>query len=307
MIIGKVKGGLANQMFQYAFYKTIAKINNTSLYLDVSWFEENITPQWNINSKKIKPATFQLYLFNTNYMISSDKIVSKIYAKRNPYGEFKIIKKIYNQIEKIKPNHKKIIVKQNISEYDSNLMKIQNNTLLDGFFQHHQFLGKFRSLLLSEFKLKKEFINPTFLNFKKEIITTNSVSIHIRRGDYLKLNHSCSENYFNHAIRFIEKSCGNPIFYVFSDDINWCKKKLTFNSTSNFLSENYNLKDYHEIMLMKYCKHNIISNSTFSFWGAWLNENPNKKVVYPSKIKDTLNKDICIKSWNEITDETFPI
>ena len=60
-------------------------------------------------------------------------------------------------------------------------------------------------------------------------------------------------------------------------------------------------------MLMKYCKHNIISNSTFSFWGAWLNENPNKKVVYPSKIKDTLNKDICIKSWNEITDETFPI
>ena len=92
----------------------------------------------------------------------------------------------------------------------------------------------------------------------------------------------------------------NAEFFIFSDDIDWCKKHLSFKSNPNYIDDKYNLEDYHELILMKYCKHNIISNSSFSWWGAWLNENPNKIVIYPDKIKKTLNKDLCVQGWVEL-------
>ena len=300
MIIGYIKGGLANQMFQYAFFKTLCKLNNYELYLDISWFNNSKAEQWNIDSKKIKACYFQLNVFNNNHNISNKNDATFLFKKRYPgYNNF-LLRKLFNQIEKLKPYHKKIYIKQKHTFFDKKLLRINKNSHITGFFQHHQYLDLNRNAILKCFQLKKEFQVNEFLNLKNEFLNCNSVALHVRRGDYVKLGHSCSANYYNCAISHIDSKVKNPFYYVFSDDLDWCKKNLSFKCKAIYIDYKYNLEDYHELMLMKYCKHNIISNSSFSWWGAWLNENPNKIVIYPNKIKKTLNKDLCVEGWVEL-------
>tara|TARA_B110000902_G_C14183689_1_gene541481 strand:+ start:201 stop:1115 length:915 start_codon:yes stop_codon:yes gene_type:complete len=302
MIVGEVKGGLANQMFQYAFYKTIANINNCDLILDLNFWnnDPSLLIQWNVDPKKTKVGNFELNAFNIELKLTNKYDVDKLYILKYPFYKKFIVKKIYTQVEKLKPIHKKVIVKQKKTYYDSELLKIKSNTFISGFFQHHQYLELYREFFFKKFTIKNNFVTDDFIKLKTKIRAVNSISIHVRRGDYVKLNHSCSLGYFDDSIIYIEERIDNPIFYVFSDDINWCKKSLSFKSKPIFIDDQYKLEDYHELMLMKYCKHNIISNSSFSWWGAWLNENTNKIVIYPDKIKETLNKDLCVESWVEL-------
>lgn len=300
MIVGYIQGGLANQMFQYAFFQTVCKLNNYELLLDLSWFNDSEVKQWNIDSKKIKPCSFQLDVFKNNYNFSHLKNSSFLFQKRYPkYNNF-LIRKFFNQIEKLKPYHQKIYIKQKHIYFDEKLLKIRDNSHLTGFFQHHQYLNLIRDSILKSFKLKRENQNQDFLDLKNKFTKRQSISVHVRRGDYVGLNHACSVNYFNSAIQYIMSKVKNAEFFIFSDDIDWCKKYLSFKSSPNYIDDKYNLEDYHELMLMKYCKHNVISNSSFSWWGAWLNENPNKIVIYPDKIKETLNKDLCVERWVEL-------
>ena len=300
MIVGYIQGGLANQMFQYAFFQTVCKLNNYELLLDLSWFNNSEVEQWNIDSKKIKPCCFQLDVFKNNYNFSILQNSSFLFQKRYPgYNNF-LIRKFFNQIEKLKPYHQKIYIKQKHINFDKKLLKISDNSHLTGFFQHHQYLNLNRNSILKSFKLKIENQNQDFLKLKNRFVNCNSISVHVRRGDYVGLNHACSVNYFNSAIQYIMSKVKNAEFFIFSDDIDWCKKHLSFERNPNYIDDKYNLEDYHELMLMKYCKHNVISNSSFSWWGAWLNENPNKIVIYPDKIKETLNKDLCVESWVEL-------
>ena len=159
------------------------------------------------------------------------------------------------------------------------------------------------------FVIKKEHLCRDFLILKKEIKKNNSISVHVRRGDYVKLNHSCSVSYYNNAIKFMESKNENQNFIVFSDDIEWCKKNLIIKNKCTFIDERFKLKDYHELILMKFCKHNIISNSTFSWWGAFLNYNKdgNQKVIYPekwfgNKLKHLNTNDLFPERWINISE-----
>ena len=299
-MIGYIKGGLANQMFQYAFFQTVCKLNNYELFLDLSWFDNSEVEQWNIDSKKIKTCCFQINVFESNHNIFNMHDTTYLFHKRYPGYKNFILRKIYNQIEKLKPYHKKVFISQKSKLYDEKLLKIKSNSHVTGFFQHHQYLDLNRNAILKCFQLKKESQNKNFLDLKNRFVNCKSISVHVRRGDYVGLNHACSENYFNSAIQYIMSKVKNAEFFIFSDDIDWCKTHLSFQSAPNFIDDKYDLEDYHELMLMKYCKHNVISNSSFSWWGAWLNENPNKIIIYPDKIKETLNKDLCVESWIEL-------
>jgi len=120
-----------------------------------------------------------------------------------------------------------------------------------------------------------------------EIVRENSISVHIRRGDYLKPVHQasfgniCTPEYYRTAIRTICKRVEKPVFYIFSDDIPWAKANL--GSTAHYIDWNTNENAWEDLYLMSLCKHNIIANSTFSWWGAWLNRNPDKLVLCPPK------------------------
>jgi len=157
--------------------------------------------------------------------------------------------------------------------------KLEGNIKLIGYFQSEKYFLEYRYELLDLFEIDEK----TKLNLLEKygnIINQETCSIHVRRGDYLGLpNHHPiqSINYYKDAIGIIGE---DKHFVIFSDDIKWCEENFNFLKNKTFVSGNL---DYEDLYLMSMCNHNIIANSTFSWWGAWLNRNVNKKVIIPSK------------------------
>lgn len=145
-----------------------------------------------------------------------------------------------------------------------------------------EYLNKYRKELLKKFTLREKLDAKNQVMLEKIKSNKNSVSIHIRRGDYLKHNsyNVLDVNYYQEAMaKFANME--DLHFFVFSNDIPWVKKNIKFSAPHTFVDLNDELNGYKDMWLIKHCKHNIIANSTFSWWGAWLNENPEKIVVEP--------------------------
>lgn len=184
-------------------------------------------------------------------------------------------------------------------EFTYNKLPNEDNILFNGYFQSEKYLQ--REKVLNLYSIDEDSIK--YIHSKYKDILTNSVSIHVRRGDYLnKQNkHPIQDiKYYNSAISHMThfNNCEN--FIIFSDDIKWCK--------NNFIGDKFTFiegeKDYIDLWLMSLCNHNIIANSSFSWWGAWLNQNPNKKVIAPinwfGPEKKLNPKDIYCKNWIKI-------
>jgi hypothetical protein len=155
--------------------------------------------------------------------------------------------------------------------------KINNNEnlIIDGFFQNEKYFSEYKDILIETFDIKEKY--KQYLQEKyKEILNKNTCSLHIRRGDYFTAREMkvLDIEYYKNAIKNFDD---NTIFVIFSDDIEWCKKNLDFIKNKYFIEEK---NDILEIHLMSYCNNNIIANSTFSWWGAWLGKN--KKVIMPN-------------------------
>lgn len=178
-------------------------------------------------------------------------------------------------------------------------IKYIHNVRLNGYFQSEKYFVHNREKILELYSIDK--------NSKKEIdekygkfLNENTCSLHVRRGDYLSLVHHhppCDLDYYNNAI---DEFSNDTLFLVFSDDINWCKEVFTGDNFI-FIENNY---DYIDLWLMSLCKNNIIANSSFSWWSAWLNKNENKKVIAPSKwfghAKPYNTNDIIPSEWKKI-------
>ncbi|MAJ05462.1 MAG: hypothetical protein CL827_01195 [Crocinitomicaceae bacterium] len=276
MIITNIIGGIGNQLFQYYFGRKIADLNNTSLKLDNSGFESY---DWH---------KFELNKFNLKYNIASKEDV-EILLKENLHDRV---------IQKLLPYYRRRLVKQNVDYYDSNLLKIKDNSYLKGYWQCEKYFLSMREEILKEVTLKSKFENEHFKELKKDILKNNSISIHVRRGNYLDLKVPvCSVEYYESAINLISKSIKNFKIYIFTNDVKWCRENFSEKYNIKIISGQENIFDYHELILMSYCSNNIISNSTFSWWAGWLNNSPNKKIIYPKITKKTLNKDLFLDEW----------
>jgi len=168
------------------------------------------------------------------------------------------------------------------------MMQLRDNIYLDGFWGNEKYFIDIREILLEEFQL----FNPSDeVNMKlaEQIGTCNSVAVHIRRGDYVtnpityKYHGLCSLDYYERAISEISKTTEDPHFFMFSDDPRWVKENIKTNYPTTYITHNTPAQGHEDLNLMFKCKHNIIANSSFSWWGAWLNINPNKIVYAPSR------------------------
>tara|TARA_Y200000002_G_scaffold360847_1_gene346445 strand:+ start:4790 stop:5629 length:840 start_codon:yes stop_codon:yes gene_type:complete len=279
MIITNIIGGIGNQLFQYYFGRRIADINKTSLKIDISGFE---TYSWH---------KFELNKFNLKYDVASKEDIEKVLK----------VNLITERVQRFLPYHKRKLVKQKVNFYDFNLFGIKDNSYLDGYWQCDKYFFSLKNKIIKEITLKSEFENKPFKILKKDILKNRSVSIHVRRGNYLDLNVPvCSIDFYNSALNVISKTIKDFKVYIFTNDVKWCKENFSQKYNTNIISGQENIFDYHELILMSYCENNIISNSTFSWWAGWLNNNPNKKVFYPSIVKKSLNKDLFLDEWNEI-------
>jgi hypothetical protein len=157
--------------------------------------------------------------------------------------------------------------------------KLKGNVKLIGHFQSEKYFIDHKNEILDLFEIDEK-TKTNLLEKYGDIINQDTCSIHVRRGDYLKFpNHHPiqSISYYENAIKIIGEE---KHFIIFSDDIKWCEENFNFLKNKTFVSGNM---DYEDLYLMSMCKHNIIANSTFSWWGAWLNKNKNKQVIIPSK------------------------
>lgn len=271
MIISQIIGGLGNQMFQLACGLSVAKNANTLLKLDVSAF----------NNYKLHHGFELNNVFSGEFEIASTEEISEIMGvKKYPMAR-KVLRKLN------KGNTKSNYVIEPSFEYWPDITLVRNSTYLEGYWQSEKYFQGESSLIREKFTFKGDLKN---LNEKiyNDMLIKNSVSLHIRRGDYISnkknmnIYNVCSLEYYKDAIHHIEKHIPNPVYYVFSDDIAWAKQNLK-SKPFVFVDHNHSNNSYLDMQLMSICKHNIIANSSFSWWGAWLNKNSSKIVISPKQ------------------------
>lgn len=290
----KLNGGLGNQMFQCAFAYVLAKKSNSQVLFDFSYFEE--VP----DDKNVVIRPFELNFFNTDCKKASGDDLKKVVHADNRSIISKILWKIF-KIGKCKPR-KNIITQKKAYEFDKKLFNNLDYYYYDGYFQNEKYFKDYRDEILKLFSLN-ETLDEKNQAILDNILQTNSVSIHVRRGDYVTLKSAndfhgvCTLDYYKKAIKYISKRIKNPHFFLFSDDIGWVMDNLKTDYPFTVIDFNP-LKGWMDMNLMKNCKHNITANSSFSWWSAWLNDNPDKIVIAPEKwILQKSKCNIIPKNW----------
>jgi hypothetical protein len=280
MIIVQLKGGLGNQMFQYALARKLSLQFRVPFKLDVSNLRPGLTNFLGVTTlRKYALGDFDIH---AGFARNKDlPFLSKFPSTR--YNNF-----LNKLVSTFQPRGRQVVRETSFS-FDQNYKRIRSagaDIYLDGFWISEKYFKDITPVIRKDFSLKKK-MSVTAVGLANQISHSNSVSIHVRRRDYVtnpntKQYHGvCDLNYYRKAIRRMTKHVSAPYFFIFSDDINWAKQNLRIEYPTVFVD--HFGSDTEELILMSLCKHNIIANSSFSWWGAWLNKNPNKIVIAPKK------------------------
>lgn len=265
----RLKGGLGNQQFQYAIARAYSLEHSKNAVINTSLY----------NSEVDRTLEILRYKINSKVNFNSSKIAFKVtsFLSRNLNLRYNKYLKSYNEIE---------------SYYDEKIFKLDIN-LLDGYFQSFKYFDKFNETIKEDLSLNK---NQTTSGYNLISSLTNInidkkklIAVHIRRGDYLtsinsKIYNQISLNYYISSIKYISSILNNAYFLIFSDDINWCKQNLKLNHQHTFIDlEKNNQNQLIDQDVMRLCDHFIISNSTYSWWAAYLSAGSESIVISPSK------------------------
>lgn len=292
MVVVKLIGGLGNQLFQYALAKNLAKKLKTNVVLDVIPF----------NEYKLHKYSLEHFNFEKQFLTQNEQHFFGIECKKNfSYLYYRLLSLI------LKP--KKIIEKD--FSFDKSILENTNKHIyLDGFWQSEKYFSEIKDELLKDLFIVKPLAGKN-LEIANQIKKVNAISLHIRRADYvsnsktLSVHGVCGLDYYENALKLITNKIENPILFIFSDDINWVKENLVTNIDKVYVDHNNADTNYEDLRLMSLCKHNIIANSSFSWWGAWLNTNQSKIVIAPKRWYSDVEKnnqtvDLIPDSWIRI-------
>ena len=289
MIITNIIGGLGNQMFQYAAGRAHSLKLGVPLKLDAKDFSGYQLHQG-----------FELNrVFNCNADIAADIDLAKTLG----WQRSKLAQRLLRRPQFKCLRHKSYIVEPHFN-YWSGISQLKDNVYLDGYWQSEQYFIEFADTIRADFTFRP-ILSAQNAEVAKHILQVNAVSLHVRRGDYAinpktTATHGlCSLDYYRAAIDYVSGHVVKPLFFIFSDDIAWVKANLNIDSSAFFVDHNANQESYNDMRLMSLCKHHIIANSSFSWWGAWLNQNAEKIVIAPKQwfSKSTDSSDLIPASW----------
>ncbi len=272
MIVVKLIGGLGNQMFQYALGRSLALHRNEELLLDHSFFNE-------IGSHT--PREYECGIFHLDSSIASDELLRSFDPSR-----FSLLKNLL--LEKFLGSHVKRRLNEKSHAFQSEVFDAKGDLHLVGYWQTEKYFLQFEKEIRRDFEFARnaEGRNAELL---LELSRLNGVSIHIRRGDYVTNTSAndfhglCSLEYYSAGIEYVLSRVPDATFYVFSDDIEWARLNIRIPAPTIFIDHNQGRSSWEDMRLMSQCQHHIIANSSFSWWGAWLNPSPDKIVIAPSK------------------------
>ena len=282
MKIVKILGGLGNQMFQYAFYLAVKHEHpEEETKIDILCF--NGYPLHN---------GFELErVFGIKAPTANIKDLCKVYY---PYFHYRLW-----QVGKyLLPKRKTVFQESLEAKYEPDILYNEKDCYYEGYWQNEKYFRNIKSEILKVFKPRH--INTKSKELANKLIYKQSASIHIRRGDYVThrwFGGICDISYYKRAISKLDSRKSIDVYCIFSNDISWCKKNiapLINNKEIIYVDWNKKEESHLDIYLMSLCNHNIIANSSFSWWGAWLNKHKDKTVI-------------CPKKWNNIKDSKFEL
>jgi len=288
MKIVRIIGGLGNQMFQYALYLALkTKFPAEDIKIDISCF----------NSYKLHNGFELGHIFNVDLPLASFKERTRLTW---PTSNFKIAR----ALQILLPHRPTECFEATNGAFDKNIF-IDRSLYYSGYWQHEEYFKSCSNLIRNTFSFRP-FTDSRNVYLMNKLANGTYVSVHIRRGDYLKHRlyiGTCPPEYYRRAISIFRDKMNVDGLVVFSNDIEWCHDNLhdVFNGNDMFVDWNNGYNSFRDMQLMSLCKHNIIANSSFSWWGAWLNPNSDKIVVAPDKwyhIKE-MSDPIC-KNWLRI-------
>ena len=264
MIISKISGGLGNQMFQYAAGHSVASKLKTKHCLDIRSYETD------------QVRSFGLDKFSISAGIAPQEILPP--AKRESLFRYTLWKSL-----RLSPK----LLKEHKFSFDAIKRRSKDTIYLSGHWFSEEYFQNFATELREEFSLTREF-SDYGSNVLRTIKGSTAISIHIRRGDYVNSNYwrsklgTCSIDYYHRGLDYIRSKIGVEFsIFIFSDDIDWASNNLKISGKVFVVSNSESAGPHEDLMLMASCKHHIIANSTFSWWGAWLNTRSDKIVVCP--------------------------
>ncbi|WP_369753181.1 alpha-1,2-fucosyltransferase [Flavobacterium sp. WC2409] len=290
MLLIKLQGGLGNQMFQYSFASILAKKNNTSVFIDASFFERT--------EKRLgfTPRKFELVIFNNEYTVASNADILS----------FHYLSKINKVKKKLGFCYPKIYVESTFG-FQTDALSIQSPVYLQGYFQSYKYLVGYEGFIRQLFSFPVDKLDDINNGLLIKIKNSNSISVHIRRGDYVndektaQYHGSCSLDYYLEAIKLFPSKNMDLTLVFFSDDSDWVKEQFNDLPYSKIVVDhNKDENSWKDMLLMSFCKHNIIANSSFSWWAAWLNTNPDKTVIAPKnwfRTKDLDTTTLIPEEW----------
>lgn len=271
MIVVHLLGGLGNQLFQYSLGRKLSIIKNTTLKLNIRDFS----------------TFYKLHKYSLNHFNIKEEFATN------------------DEINYLISNTSPLFFEPNDLTFNENVFNIPENYYLSGYWQCEKYFKDIESILMKDFTIKNE-ISGKNKEISNLILNTISISMHIRRTDFVtnkqvnQLLGTCSIEYYLKSMDIMAKKFNDPYFFIFSDDLKWVKKNIPIKYSYTYVDHNNADTNYEDLRLMSLCNHNITANSSFSWWGAYLNKNKEKIVISPkvwwggSVFND---KDIVPNTW----------
>jgi len=260
-----LRGRLGNILFQYAVGRHLAARRKTTLRL-------NLINHMRTRDLLARSVARQMRAFNITATVSRPVPARLLRTARRSVG--------------IRPVRRTAgIYRERHWGYDPQVLQLGDGTELHGFFQSEKYFSDIADMIRRDLTFTRPLVAADAVALARRIRDSQSVSLHVRRGDYLKspLHNVCTPDYYRRAVRYMRDRLGRPQVFIFSDDVAWCERHLDIPDSTYVATRAARHDPTVDLRLMSLCAHNIIPNSTFSWWAAWLNENPGKIVVAPDR------------------------
>ena len=264
MIVIQLSGGLGNQMFQYALYRKLQHMGKTVKIDDNTCY----------SSKENRPC--QLSVFCISYERANKKEIVEI---TDSYMD------LLSRFRRKLTGRRTKAYQETDKNFDTKIFTM-TDAYLEGCWQTEKYFADITDLLRQDFSFQNLSLSTQNQEFLDQIRQCVSVGVHVRRGDYLKAEDLyggiCTEEYYQRAISRMKETVPFAEFFIFTNDVNWCKETMK-GEEFHIVDCNSEETGYLDMMLMSECKHQIIANSSFSWWAAWLNRNEDKKIIAPKR------------------------
>lgn len=292
MIVARIMGGLGNQMFQYAAARRLAVARNTELRLDVEYFAAQSKRQyaldgWRIRGAVATPRELSFFLPRKRGQRITNLLRARWHGEPAP-----------------------TILREQRFHFQPEVLSAPDNTYLDGYWQSEKYFAEIADTLREEFTPALP-LSARASALAAEIAGRDSISVHVRRGDYVQeegvreIHGVCRLEYYQESVRRLAETVSDPHCYVFSDDPAWVENNLQLDVPCTFVAPESAGGEVVDLHLMSRCRHHVIANSSFSWWAAWLNPSPHKRVLAPARWfaqaagRDT--RDLLPPAWEKVT------